>query len=143
MAAFPVTDLRAYLIGRWRIERRIRDRRLRCDGLFQGDAEFNNDGAGLRYEETGVLRFGDYQGQARRAAHYQFSAPDRAIVTFEDGGLFHDLDLTTGLWRVLHPCGFDLYRGRIAARAPDCWATAWRVSGPRKDQVMLATYTRA
>ena len=85
---------------------------------------------GLRYEETGRLRFGDYQGQARRGAHYDFVAPDKANVTFEDGGLFHDLVLTKGLWRVLHPCGPDLYRGRIQARSADCWQVAWRVSGP-------------
>ncbi|MFO1190023.1 MAG: DUF6314 family protein [Alphaproteobacteria bacterium] len=137
-----VTDLCAYLAGGWRIERRIRDRRLHCDGLFSGHATFRAAAGGLRYEETGRLRFGDYQGQARRGAHYDFVAPDKANVTFEDGGLFHDLVLTKGLWRVLHPCGPDLYRGRIQARSADCWQVAWRVSGPRKDQVMLATYQR-
>lgn len=141
-------DLRAYLIGRWRVERRVRDRRFRTDGLFTdglftGEACFSGDGAQLRFEETGVLRFGDYVGQARRAATYEFTAPHKAVVRFEHGGLFHDLDLSRGLWRVLHPCGSDLYRGRIAARSGACWQTAWRVSGPRKDQIMLATHLRA
>ncbi len=138
-----ITDLRVYLRGRWRIERRIRDRRLACEGLFQGEAVFAGEGTGLRYEETGILRFGDYQGQAQRAAHYKFSAPHKADVTFEQGGLFHDLDLSQGLWRVLHPCGPDLYRGRIAAPSHNRWSVAWRVSGPRKDQIMIATYVRA
>ncbi|MCC7282811.1 MAG: hypothetical protein IT556_10535 [Acetobacteraceae bacterium] len=137
-----VTDLRAYLAGDWRIERRIRDRRLCCDGLFSGQARFGAAGAGLRCEETGRLRFGDYQGQARRGTFYDFVAPHKANVTFEQGGLFHDLDLRSGLWRALHPCGPDLYRGRIAARSADCWQAAWWVSGPRKDQIMLATYRR-
>jgi len=138
----PVGDLRAYLQGRWRIERRIRDRRVGCDGVFRGRARFDAAGAGLAYEETGKLRFGDYEGSARRGGHYRFEAPHKARVAFEHGGLFHDLDLSTGLWRVVHPCGADLYRGRIIALAPDRWAVAWWVSGPRKAQIIRARYCR-
>ncbi len=65
---------------------------------------------------------------------------DRAL---DDGGPFHELDLSGGRCAVEHRCRDDLYRGAFEVKGQDLWTVVWRVSGPRKDQVLCGRYDRA
>lgn len=138
-----VADLRAFLLGDWRILRRLRDRRLGLDGRFEGIGRFIPDGPSLRYEETGLLRFGAHEGEATQSHLYHFPTPGSAAVHFRDGRFFHPLDLTDGADRVRHDCPPDLYGARFRVPDPNTWTVAWRVRGPRKILTIAGIYRRA
>ncbi len=137
-----VTDLRGFLRGRWRLERRILDRHARSCGFLSGEAEYQDHDQDLDYREAGTLSFGGGQFAVSRSYRYRFSETQAAEVRFEHGGLFHELDLSQGPWLVTHHCGGDLYRGRFRVLAADSWVVAWRATGPRKDQVLKSRYRR-
>ena len=145
-----ILDLKAFLQGVWDLTRTLEDRRAGQRGRFDGRAVFAPAGAGLAYRERGVLRLGAFTGPAERVHRYRFPAPGRAParaparaeVAFEDGRPFHDLDLSQGRWSVVHRCRDDLYRGRFEVEGRDRWTAVWRVSGPRKDQVLCGRYDR-
>lgn len=140
--SWPVPDLRAFLTGGWRLDRRIRDRRTGLDGRFEGVARFVPEGPDLRGVETGRLTLGGHAGEAEQVYVYAFPEPGRAEVRFRDGRPFHDLDLRSGRWRAVHPCGADLYRGRFRACGPDAWGMVWRVAGPRKALSIASRFRR-
>lgn len=142
-AAFPVVDLRAFLHGRWRLKRRLLDRRLRLSGAATGSALFAEVGPDLLCREEGQLRFGRHAGPFTRTCRYVALAAGRAEVRFADGRLFHALDLGRGLGAAEHPCGPDLYRGRFRVFGPDLWAVRWELSGPASDQSVLTLLRRA
>ena len=138
-----VADLRAYLSGSWRIDRRFDDRRHALDGTMLGEAQFSAEADALLYREQGQITFGAYQGTAEQEHRYDF--PDgarRASVYFADGRPFHELDLSNGTALVSHACGDDLYKGRFVALDDDRWESRWTIAGPRKDQRILTRYTR-
>src|SRR5690349_18236478 len=136
---WPVTDLRAFLTGAWRIARTLHDARGGQDGSLEGTAEFSplstspSSGGDLHYVETGILRLGDHVGPAEQTYRYAFPAPNRAEVFRRDGSPFHTLDLRTGRAEATHQCGADLYRGGFRVTGPDSWTAEWSVTGPRKD----------
>lgn len=141
----PVADLRAFLLGAWRICRTIRDARSGQDGGFEGTALFAPlpDG-GLLLTESGTMRLGDYAGLAEQTYRYAFPVdPGRAEVFRHDGTPFHELDLTTGSADATHHCGADLYRGAFRVEGNDEWVAEWSVSGPRKDYHMVTRHIRA
>jgi hypothetical protein len=138
-----VADLRTYLSGSWRIDRRFDDRRHALDGTMLGEAQFSPNGDALLYREGGAVSFGSYQGAAEQKHRYDF--PDeasRASVFFDDGRPFHELDLSNGTTLVSHACGDDLYQGRFIALTDERWESRWTVVGPRKDQRISTLYTR-
>ncbi len=146
-ALYPVTDLRAYLLGAWVIRRTLDDRRRGESGSFQGRTVFTpgEDGA-LAYREEGCLELGGFETLAHQSYLYAFPATHRAHraeVRFADGRAFHPLDLRDGQWSAEHVCAADLYRGRFRALAPDRWSVLWTVAGPRKDQVLESRFPRA
>ncbi|MBQ1091158.1 DUF6314 family protein [Streptomyces sp. B93] len=141
---WPVPDVMAYLAGRWRVERSVRDLTTGDEGRFTGTTDFRHlDGSGLLHHESGTFV---WQGVARPAERtLRFlpgPAPGTADVRFADGRAFHDLDLTTGRHTADHPCSADLYRGEFSVRDRDRWRTVWRVRGPAKDLVISTDYTR-
>jgi hypothetical protein len=140
---WPVTDLRAFLTGAWRIARTLHDARVGQDGSLEGTAEFTpRPDGGLNYLETGILRLGDHVGPAEQTYLYAFPTPDHAEVFRRDGSPFHALDLCTGHAEATHQCGADLYRGSFQVTGPDSWTAEWSVTGPRKDYRMLTRYNR-
>jgi hypothetical protein len=141
--AYPVTDLRIFLGGTWRIARRIRDDRLAVLGRLTGRATFAPAPGGLVYDEDGALSFGAHQGPATRRYHLAIDQPSIGEMRHADGSLFHMLDLTSGAASVLHRCGDDNYRGRYRVIGGDCFFVNWRVSGPRKDYASTTRYRRA
>ena len=138
-----VADLRAFLLGPWRLARLIDDRRAGQRGGLRGRAVFAAEGAGLRHGETGRLRLGIHTGPARQDYRYLFPRPDLAEARFADGRPFHDLDLSRGHWEAEHLCGDDLYRGTFHALGRDLLVVSWAVTGPRKDYAMVSRYRRA
>ncbi|BET51212.1 DUF6314 family protein [Kitasatospora aureofaciens] len=141
---WPVPDVLAYLAGRWRTERSVRDLASGLEGRFEGVTSFDRlDGGGLLSRESGGFTWQGATRPAERTLRYEpGSGPGRADVRFADGRPFHALDLTTGHHVADHPCAADLYRGEFTVRGPDRWRTVWRVGGPAKDLLLTTDYLR-
>ncbi|HVJ34260.1 MAG TPA: DUF6314 family protein [Terriglobia bacterium] len=135
--------LEDYFAGFWLLSRRIIDRRSGLAGRLSGKVVFRPDAAGFIYEETGILTYGAYEGQASQSYHWDLDPVDGAAVRFRDGRLFHLLHLDRGAVAVQHLCAADLYRGRFRLVTDRCWLSRWQVRGPRKDQIILNRYRRA
>lgn len=110
---------------------------------FRGTASFSACARGLLFEERGIAAFGTYVGEASQRYLFRARSPGRAAVYFEDGTLFHCVDLTKGVALVRHDCAADRYEGRYHVLDPDCWVLSWRVTGPRKRQLITSRFIRA
>ncbi|MFD0313825.1 DUF6314 family protein [Streptomyces flavalbus] len=141
---WPVPDALAFLAGRWRVERSVRDLASGDEGRFTGTTDFGQlDGGGLLHQESGSFRWRGVSRPAERTLRFlPGPTPGTVEVRFADGRFFHDLDLTTGRHTADHPCAADLYRGEFSVRDRDHWRTVWRVRGPAKDLVLSTDYTR-
>ena len=89
------------------------------------------------------MRLGSYLGEAARRTVFRCTSAGVAEVCFEDGTPFHRLDLERGTARVWHDCAPDRYDGRYRVLDPDRWTLSWRVTGPRKRQLIASRYIRA
>ncbi|MCP2334312.1 MULTISPECIES: DUF6314 family protein [Actinoalloteichus] len=137
------TDLRGYLLGRWRLDRVISTPEGGELGTFTGSAEFTDvRPALLRYREEGELRFGTHVGPAYRTLWYRTTGAATAEVTFDHGGFFHTVDLRGPRWNAEHLCVADLYRVEYLVRDENTWAQRWRVTGPAKNHVIATDYHR-
>lgn len=119
------------LRGDWRLTRRIEDFRAGLLGTLDGTSRWLPDDAGLRQEETGLLRYG--AAPPMQAARRYLWRQDGAglAVFFDDGRPFHRL--RPGDPSDRHLCDPDIYDVRYdLTRWPD-WTQVWRVTGPRKD----------
>ncbi|WP_235787017.1 DUF6314 family protein [Streptomyces mutabilis] len=141
---WPVPDVLAYLAGRWRTERTVRDLASGAQGRFEGSTGFDAlAGGALLSRETGAFTWQGVTRPAERTLRYEPGAgPGAADVRFADGRPFHALDLTSGHHVADHPCAADLYRGEFTVRDADHWRTVWRVGGPAKDLLLVTDYTR-
>jgi uncharacterized protein DUF6314 len=141
---WPVPDVLAYLAGRWRVERSVRDLASGEQGEFRGTTEFGPlDDGGLLHRESGTFVWQGVPRPAERTLRFLPSrGPGAADVRFADGRPFHDLDLTSGRHTADHPCSADLYRGEFTVADADHWRTVWRVRGPAKDLVLTTDYAR-
>ena len=145
--AFAVSDLFPYLEGNWKLSRTINDLRQNMPGAVVGNVKMarRTDIAGndaLTYREEGVLRFGNYEENVFRFYDFSFPAPHKAIVHFEDGKVFHELDLSSGYWQAEHLCGEDTYRGRFRIESRDVWMSNWYISGPNKEMILDNRFQR-
>lgn len=155
----PVPDVAAYLLGRWDVERVVRDLRSGEEGGFRGTAVFRPAGEGpaagdgravagagapgtLVHVEEGELEWGGAVHRAGRTLRLRPCPDGSAEVDFADGRPFHDLDLRTGRWHTVHPCAADRYEGTFTVVAAGEWHLEWRVSGPAKDQALRSVYRR-
>lgn len=122
------------LIGRWRLERVILDRRNRERLTADGEADLAWSGDDkIRWSERGILHHGESELCFRRVYLIRRRG-ESWQVTFEDGRDFHPW--TPGE-TARHPCGPDLYQGVIdlgdSATGISSWRVTWRVRGPQKD----------
>jgi len=115
-------------------------------GSFTGRARFAADpgspGA-LVWSETGRLKLGGHDGPAHRTLRIEPVSDGAWEVRFADGRPFHPLDLSGGSDDVIHLCGADTYHGTYAVESEDRFTVTWRVTGPRKDDVIESVYERA
>lgn len=130
-----------YLLGSWRIERHLLDERTGKQGRFTGTARFTPVDGSLRYAEDGVLDWPPHRGPASRALRFEVRAAWSASVFFDDGRLFHTLDLAAGSAVAEHRCGDDRYQGQYRLLGPTAWAQEWRVDGPHKALTILTAYS--
>jgi hypothetical protein len=136
-----IIDTLGFLIGRWTLERLLMDHRSGTDGRFEGDAvivEVQPDlnrtlGPRARYDESGTLRFGRHVGPATRRLNLERIENAVVMLSFVDGKPFVDLDLRSGTWRSVHPCGEDHQEIVTVARSLDVVEEHWRVRGPTQD----------
>jgi hypothetical protein len=139
-----IDDLATFLAGSWRLQRTIVEGGS-VVGSFTGTGTFDPAPAGdrgvLRYRERGTLHLDGTTVTATRCLVYRVTG-SRAQVAFEDGRPFHDLDLSTGVDVVEHPCGADRYRGRLEVLDADTWHHTWRVTGPHKDHEIRTVLAR-
>ncbi len=136
-----IVDPISYFAGEWTYERDLSDRGQSVRGEASGTATFTVEDGRLLWRESGLLEIGPARTPATRALTIEPSESGWT-VRFDDGRLFHRLDLAEGRCEVDHPCGDDLYQGRIEAASEDSFRTAWRVRGPRKDQSIETVYRR-
>lgn len=148
-AAAPVHvhDLLGYLHGAWIFERKVFDALREETATAKGRARFvdelMNGQPGLRYREEGELDLGAITLQTEREYIYGFLADGGvAEVRFADGRFFHVLDLSKGMVRVEHRCGEDIYQGLFRVLTDQAWLSVWRVTGPRKSQVITTHFIR-
>jgi len=140
---WSVPNLKAFLLGSWKVHRIIVDRDQAITGRFDGVASFRPCARGLLYEEHGTLTFGGHCGRAEQRYLYEFPEGEgHASVRFRDGRAFHDLDLSAGEYRVRHACHADLYDGAFTAVSTSAWQSEWKVTGPRKNYELMTAYTR-
>ncbi len=141
---WPVPDVLAYLAGRWRTERTVRDLASGAEGRFEGATAFEAlTGGGLLSREAGAFTWQGVTRPAERTLRYEPGAGSgTADVRFADGRPFHSLDLASGRHVADHPCAADLYRGEFTVRDADHWRTVWRVGGPAKDLLLITDYSR-
>lgn len=126
-------------IGLWAVSRRI----VQADGpeaSFAGQARFTPQAGGLRYHETGVLTLaGERPMQAERVYLWQAEGA-QIVVRFEDGRDFHRFSPADP--QAAHWCDPDDYRVCYDFGHWPAWQAEWRVTGPRKDYVMISEYSR-
>jgi hypothetical protein len=143
----PVPDVLAYLAGRWRVGRTVRDLSSGESGRFEGAAEFGPDAGGdagtLRHAEAGEFTWRGTTRPAHREHRYEpGTPPGTAVVRFPDGRYFHDLDLRTGRWTARHGCPPDRYRGEFTILDSESWQVVWAVTGPAKHLLLATVHQR-
>ena len=111
-----------------------------------GRAEFSPiDDGWLAYAESGVALLGSDSFEARRSLLYQHGSSGPVRCYFDDSPeartvdarieaarFFHEISLEGSGVPFLHPCGPDVYRGRLVLESADAFRFDWRVTGPRK-----------
>lgn len=154
MRTEPV-DPRA-LAGTWQLHRTIDDRVAEATGTVTGTTEIEvADEDRLRWSESGIMDWHGRQVPITRVLHLvrrpvlEQPTADAWFVLFDDGRDFHPW--VTGE-RVEHPCGADLYRGRIDVERAESgrqhlsplerWTVKWDVTGPAKDYTLRTILMR-
>ncbi len=141
-ACHPVANIGRFLLGAWQVTR------LGWDGMpartmrLRGTARFSACAAGLLFEERGTMAAGTYLGEAVRRYIFRLEGDGAADVCFEDGRLFHPINLEAGVAHVRHDCAPDRYEGRYRVLTPACWLLSWRVTGPRKNYRVASRFIR-
>jgi predicted heme/steroid binding protein len=140
----PVRNL-DFLLGSWSVERSINDAMSGDVGTFHGTATFvrdADDDSRVRFDETGVVRFGEYSGRANRHLYFAFGSDSVIDVSFADGHHFIDLDLRDDVSTDHHQCHSDGYDIMTLVRSDDLIEERWRVTGPAKDYEAVTFMTR-
>lgn len=128
------------LEGRWTLVRRIDDRRAGLSGRLTGTCDWTSDGQGLVQFETGTLHYGDAPPIRAERRYLWRQEGEGLAVFFEDGRPFHRVG--PGRPSDRHQCPPDTYDVTYAFDGAHAFSTTWRVTGPRKDQVIHSLYTR-
>ncbi|KSU70496.1 hypothetical protein GA0061083_3849 [Pseudarthrobacter enclensis] len=141
----PAFDLRAYLAGRWTVERDLLDRASGTRGTFSGVVLFTpTPDGGLDLHEEGTMRWPTFTGPATRDYVLRSgSRPEEMAVFFPDGRPFHHMSFSPEANLDNHWCDPDTYRVAYAFEGPDRFSYSWDVAGPRKDLLLTSHLTRS
>jgi hypothetical protein len=159
MPATP-TALLSYLLGSWTLTKTLTYSRGGRSGTWSGEATFAPLADTLQvlaYEETGIATLEPSMEtfEARHALLYDCSADDRVEVFFDEATkrddpvdimagkrFFHSIDLSSPERPFKHPCGPDMYYGRLLCTSSDLFVLDWRVEGPRKLGRVVSRFRR-
>ena len=125
--------------GLWRLDRVIRQ----ADGaeaVFAGSARFTPVAAGLAYDEAGQLVLSGQPPMQATRRYLWRAEGGRIAVDYADGKAFHDFDPQAAEAR--HFCDPDTYLVRYDFTGWPRWRAEWRVTGPRKDYLLISDYKR-
>mmetsp|Transcript_22518 Transcript_22518/g.72810 ORF Transcript_22518/g.72810 Transcript_22518/m.72810 type:complete len:180 (-) Transcript_22518:206-745(-) len=158
------TALFKFLLGEWRLSKTLEYKRGGITGSFEGNAEFvpladmPDNRCLVSFTESGCFIAADERSfETRNRLLYDFSDPTSVQVFFDECALpdgqrtaqavldgaryFHSITIPS-LGMNEHPCGPDVYRGKIELLAPDEFEIVWRVSGPRKDGKIVSVFRK-
>ncbi len=126
------------LVGTWRLDRVIDDRRPDQRSRISGTLELRVlDEERIQWDEQGTWHRLDREVAVRRRLFLEQTAHGW-WVRFEDGADFHP-------WApgetFVHECAPDTYRGEVSG-TPERWTVTWEVTGPGKDYTMTTVLTR-
>jgi Family of unknown function (DUF6314) len=129
--------------GHWHFRRRIAAlggiEMVRVEGVI----EFAADTHGLVAEERGALRLaGTAAPMAAGRRTLWRPAEGEIAVCFADGRPFHRFDPAAPQPQASHDCPPDRYEVAYDFRAFPLWAARWRVSGPKKQYLMVTLHAR-
>lgn len=128
--------------GMWLVRRFIEDRFGRQTGEFRGVAILRPKEDGQwSWGEDGKLKMGDEMPVTATRFYLWRQGPEGIEVSFEDGRPFHSFT-PDGSVQAAHWCDPDDYRVSYDFSHWPAWTAEWRVTGPRKDYVMISHYTR-
>jgi hypothetical protein len=126
----------AELVGSYALRRSVQDRRAHLAGTVTGSMNVVVEVDRLAWRECGELSWNGRTVPVSRTS-FLVDLDGQPWMTFADGRPFHP-------WRpgedVSHPCGADLYVGRIEV-SPAGIRTVWRVTGPAKEQRLTTDLT--
>ena len=155
--------------SRWTLSKTLDYSRGGCSGTFHGEALFVNierEQSLLHYSEDGIVEL--LSGTTVSAHHqlaYLFDGTANVSVFFIDdphdkkeqlsvesilrrNRFFHriqfDQQASNHHEPVLspHPCGPDMYHGRLLFESSDLFTLHWQVTGPRKVGNIVSIYAR-
>lgn len=156
--------LSTFLLGAWSLTKRLSYERGGKSGTFAGEATFaplaGMDGVVAYVEDgTATLLPEQLQLSARHALLYdcrdgagescvqvffdEASQRDSAVQIMDGGRFFHTIDFASQpLPEFRHPCGPDMYYGRLLFESEDAFTLDWRVVGPRKSGAVVSRFRR-
>ena len=156
--------LLSYLIGTWTVAKDMQYQRGGKTGTFSGVATFSRlTESVVTFEEQGTARLapdgdayearqrllythvaGDQAPSSVRVLFDEASSRESAAAVLAGARFFHTIEFVGGpnLPPFNHPCGPDMYRGRIALDDECCFRLLWGVSGPRKLGIVVSTFRR-
>ncbi len=147
--AGPVSDLRAYLLGGWSLDRTLLDRGTGSRGRFTGVAGFTGTGdGGLHYREHGTMTWTPagaqpFTGPASREYLLRpADRPDSLDMFFPDGRPFHRMSFADLTSQDRHWCDPDTYRVSYTVIGPEEFRYSWDVTGPAKNLLLESVLRR-
>lgn len=128
--------------GDWHFRRRV----TATDGVpiaeARGELRLLPSGAGFVAEEAAEVKMpGSAPLRAERRTLWRDEGALIA-VDFADGRPFHRFDPRLDMPADVHLCDPDRYEVRYELAAFPLWRTLWRVTGPRKDYLMVTVHAR-
>ncbi len=136
--ARPDMVLPTDLVGTWTLSRVVDDHLAGERRDVVGTATLSLESPDrVRWSEEGTMTWGGRSVEVSRTLYVERAAGEEWFVYFSDGRAFHPWSVGSA---VEHPCGRDLYAGRISGDR-ETWTVEWRASGPEKDYVMTTVHT--